>query len=326
MDTVADEGSPGTIADGTIDSRFEVTLLDAPRHTVEEERGARHLLATIVGIRDETRVPQSVFSALTLAERLTHQQEVLLQLLIILVLWREQVHATHEGRIHPTVAATPVAVLAVGGGVGRYVVLIAPPETLLRIEETTSEGVTRPEVHLHRVVGVAAFARHLIGLHVDGHRHLDGIDPRPPAVERPLGLRLLLVGRLHLVVEVLQNWLDLLVAATLHITVEVGLSAALVVGIVGLHTVAGGPLVEVAPAVGIVDVARILVDLIERHQSLVIHGTCPQRRGSHTVDVGGQCGVGILDHKVIVHLTQRLHYVAGGLALRQRAASHHQGE
>ena len=247
-------------------------------------------------------------------------------MLIILVLWREQVHATHEGRIHPTVAATPVAVLAVGSGVGSHVVLIAPPESLLRVEESTSKGVTGPQVHLHCVVGVSAFARYLISLHVDGHRHLDGIDPRPPAVERPFGLRLLIVGCLHLVVEVLEYGLDLLLATALHITVEVSLSAALVVGIVGLHTVARGPLVEVTPAVGIVDVTCIIVDLVEGHQSFVIHGACPQRRRTYTVDVGGQCGVGILDHEVVVHFTQRLHHVAGCLALGHRGAGDHQSE
>ena len=326
MDAVADERLPGAVADRTVDVGLEVALLDAPRHTVEEECGARHLLAAIVGVRDETRVPQTVLCALTLTERLAHQQEVLLELLIIFVLFRQQVHAAHEGGIHPAVAAAPVAVLAVGRLIGCHIVLVAPPEPLLRVEESAGEGVTGPEVHLHRVVGVFALAGHFVGLHIDGHRHLDGVDPRPPAVERPFGLRLLIVGCLHLVVEVFQYRFDLFVAAALHITVEVGLSAALVVGIVGLHAVAGGPFVETAPAVGIVDVARVFIDLVEGHQSFVVHGAGPERGGPHAVDVGGQCGVGILDHEVVVHLTEGLHHVACCIALCHRCAGNHQGE
>ena len=195
---------------------------------------------------------------------------------IIFVLWREQVHAAYQGGIDPAVAAAPITVLAIRRRVGSHIVLVAPPESFLHVEESTSEGITAPGVHPHSVVGIFAVARSFIDLHIERHRHLDSVDPGPPAVEGPLGLRLLRVGCLHLVVEVLDDACDLLVTATLEVTVGIGLSAALVVGIVRLHTVAWLPFVECCPTVGIVDVATVLVNLVECHQSFVIHGSRPQ--------------------------------------------------
>ena len=57
MHTVAYESLPGTITNGTVDVGLEESLLDATCHTIEEECGARHLLAAIVGIRNEAGVP-----------------------------------------------------------------------------------------------------------------------------------------------------------------------------------------------------------------------------------------------------------------------------
>ena len=184
------------------------------------------------------------------------------------------VHAAYEGSIDPTVASAPVAVLAVGRLIGSHVVLVAPPEPLLLVEESTGKGVTAPAVHHHRVVGIAAVACDLVDLHIERHRHLDGIDPSPPTKEFAVGLR---IGCRHLVVQILDHLGNLLLATTLHIALGIGLAAALVVGIVGLHTVAGCPLVKLRPAIGVVDVARIRVNLIECHQSFVVDSPRPKR-------------------------------------------------
>ena len=275
MYAVAHQPLPGAVAYGLILLSLQVSLLDAPGHTVEEKRRARHLLAAIVGVGYQAGVPQSVLLALTVFESLAHQQEVFLQFLVVFVLRRKLVHAAHQGSIHPSVASAPVAVLAVGCLIGGHIVLVAPPETFLHVEEAASQCVTTPAVHLHGVVGILAVAGDLVHLHVEGHGHLDGVDPCPPAVQGAFSLWLLLVGCLHLLVEVFDDELDFLFAAHLIITVHVGLSAALVVGIVGLHAVAGCPFVERCPAVGIVGVARVGVNLIEGHQSFVVHGARP---------------------------------------------------
>ena len=158
------------------------------------------------------------------------------------------------------------------------------------------------------MIGIFAVARSLVDLHIEWHCHLDGVDPGPPAVEGTLGLRLLRVGCLHLVVEVLDDACDLLVAATLEVTVSVGLAAALVVGIVGLHAVAWLPFMECSPTIGIVDVAVVLIDFVECHQSFVIDGSCPKRGRTDFVHVGRECRICILRHEVVVGEAQRVHY------------------
>ena len=326
MHAVAHESFPGTVADGFVVFRLEVSFLDAPAHAVEEECSTRHLLATIVGIAHETRVPETVLRALAVLQGLTHQQEVLLQLLIVFVFRGEKVHAAHEGSIHPTIAATPVAVLAVGCRVGSYIVLVAPPESFLHVEESTSEGITAPGVHPHGVIGIFTVARSLVDLHIEWHCHLDSVDPGPPAVEGTLGLRLLRVGSLHLVVEVLDDACDLLVAATLEVTVGVGLAAALVVGIVGLHAVAWLPFMECCPTVGIVDVAVVLIDFVECHQSFVIDGSCPKRGRTDSVHVGRECRICILRHEVVVGEAQRVHYFICLFTLGKGRTCHQQGK
>ena len=183
MYAVAHETLPGTVANRTVDLGLEIAFLDAPCHAVEEEGCARHLLAAKVGVRDEAGIPETVFLSLAVLQGFAHDQEVFLELLVILILWREEVHAAHEGGIDPAVATTPVAVLAIGGSVGGHIVLVAPPQAFFLVEESASERVTAPEVHLHGVVGIFALTRHLVGLHIDGHGHLDSVDPGPPAVE-----------------------------------------------------------------------------------------------------------------------------------------------
>ena len=132
------------------------------------------------------------------------------------------------------------------------------------------------------MVTVFSLARQLVHLHIDGHSHLNSVNPRPPSVERRLrtlglgGGILLVVRRLHLVVQVLTNLGQFLVTTHLTVAYQVSLSAALVVSIAGVHPVAWRPLVEVGPLVGIIYVTLVLVNLVQGHQSLVIYSTGPQ--------------------------------------------------
>ena len=126
------------------------------------------------------------------------------------------------------------------------------------------------------MISIFALARDLIDLHVKGHSHLDGVNPSPPAIKRAIGLRFLRIRCLHLVIEVLDNLGNLLPTTALHITVGIGLSTTLVIGIVGLDTITRRPLVETCPTICIIDVTLVLVNLVECHQSLVIDGTRPE--------------------------------------------------
>ena len=153
-------------------------------------------------------MPESV-GVLTREQALGHQQKVLLQLLIFLRLGRQIVHAAHESRIDPTVAAAPVAVLSVLLLVWRNVVGIAPPQTLFRVEQTAAARVTCPAIHPHGVVAILLLTRNVGHLHVERHSHLDGVYPRPPSIELRFAAafefsvgNLLAVGCLHLMVEV----------------------------------------------------------------------------------------------------------------------------
>ena len=154
------------------------TLLDAPRHAIEEEGCSCHLWGRIVDIRNQTGVPESI-GMLALQQAFAHQDEVLLQGFVFLALGREVVHATHQGGIDPSVATTPIAVVAILLLIGRHIVLVAPPESFLHIEATTSEGVARPVVALHGIVEILLVFRDGIHLGIDRHGHLDGINPRP---------------------------------------------------------------------------------------------------------------------------------------------------
>ena len=169
------------------------------------------------------------------------------------------VHAAHECSIHPAIASAPVAVLSVWRLIWGHIVLVPPPQTFLLVEQSSGQRVTAPTVHLHRMVCIFSVTSHLIDLHIQGHGHLYGVDPCPPTVELILSLG---IGCLHLVVEVLNDLGNLLFATTLEIAVHIGLSAALIVGIVGLHTVARRPLMERGPAVGIVSILWIGIYLI----------------------------------------------------------------
>ena len=309
MHTVVHHGVPGAVACRTVLLGLQETFLNAPAHAVEEEGGTRQLLPAVVGRRHHARVPQSVL-ALTCQDGLAHQQEVLLQLLVVFVFLVQLVHHAHQSRIHPSVATAPVAVLSVGRLVGCHVVGVAPPQAFLHVEQAASQRVAAPQVHLHGVVDILALASHLVHLGIERHGHLNGVNPCPPAVELVVGLG---VGGFHLVVQVQLHHGDFLVAPRLHVAVHVSLSAALVVGVVGLHAVAWCPFVEVGPAVGIVDVARVGVYLVKGHQSLIVDGTRPQRTGSDPVHVGRYSRVAVLGHEVIVSFSQRLHHVVGCL-------------
>ena len=101
-------------------------------------------------------------------------------------------------------------------------------------------------------------------------------------------------------VEVLLYLTQILFAASLDIAVDIGLLAALVVGIGIIHAATGCPLVIVCPAVGIVEVALLRVYLVERHQSFVIYGTGPKVARAYLLDIGVEGWVTVLRHEVVV--------------------------
>ena len=153
-------------------------------------------------------MPETILM-LTAKQALAHQQEVLLQLFILLTLRTQLLHAAYDGSIYPSISAAPVAILSIFLFVGRHIIGIAPPQPSLGVEETAAAFVTCPTVHLHGVVAVFLLASYIGYLHVEWHRHLYGINPSPPTVQRVyvgLGLRcgglFLGVGCSHLVIQI----------------------------------------------------------------------------------------------------------------------------
>ena len=282
------QGTPCLVAGRAILLVFQNTVLDAPCHAVKEEGCSCHLRSGIVDVAHQAGVPESVLM-LTFQQRLAHQDKVLLQLLVGFLLGRQYVHAAHQGGIDPPVATTPVAVLAVLLLIGRHIVLVAPPETFLHVEATASAGVACPVVATHGIVQVFLVFRDGIHLHIDRHRHLDGINPCP--VVDAVGA--------YLIVQVLTGKLQRSITCQL-VQFDIRLSATLVVSIRSLHATTGHPLVMVCPSLGIVEIAFVGVDAIESHQSFVIDGTGPQVAFTHPLDKSRNGGVTVLGHKVVV--------------------------
>ena len=79
----------------------------------------------------------------------------------------------------------------------------------------------------------------------------------------------------YLIVKILLHLGEVLAQLALYMAVDICLLAALVVGVCRLHAAAGHPSMIVCPAVCIVEVPLLPVHLIERHESLVVYGTCP---------------------------------------------------
>ena len=160
-------------------------MIDAPAHAVEEEGGAREFLACEV-VACEAYVPHSVLT-LALQQGLAHLHEVLSEEAHVLALHClavvEALQASHQCGINPSVAATPIALLAVGLAIGRHEVLVAPPKAVFLVEKSASERVATPFIHLHGMLEVFLLAGYQRHLHIYGHCHLNGINPRPPRIE-----------------------------------------------------------------------------------------------------------------------------------------------
>ena len=253
-------------------------------------------------------MPESI-GMLTLQQAFAHQDEVLLQGFVFLALGREVVHTANQGCIDPSVATTPIAVVAILLLVGRHIVLVAPPESFFHIEAATTEGVARPVVTLHGVVEILLIVSDGIHLYIYGHGHLDGINPCP--VVDAVGT--------YLIVQILTGQVQRPLTRELMVF-DVRLFATLVVCIRGLNTPTSHPLVMVNPALGIVEVALIWVDAIKRHQSFVIDGTRPEVALAHSFDKGGNGRVAILCHEVVVGLLGSLQDFLLGLGCRKSAA------
>ena len=149
------------------------------------------------------------------------------------------------------------------------------------------------------MVNIAPLSSHPEHLAINRHGHLDGVDPCPvtdfPAV--------------HLKFKVLLDMFDHAVVLGHHITVDVGLLAALVICVRCLDAIAGCPFVMIGPSVGIVDVLRVVIYLIESHQSLVIDSSCPEVARTDTSHIGVEGGVGMHGHEICIDLPCRSQYI-----------------
>ena len=224
-----------------------------------------------------------------------HLQEVFLKQLIFFRLRVETFHASQQGGVYPAVATTPVAVVAVFFLIGWHVVLVAPPQSVLLVEETATTCVAAPLVAADGVVETGALARELVISDIDRHGHLYGVDPGP-VVAASGG---------HLMVEVGFHLFDHLAVFHHGVALQVGLCTALVVSVGGHDAVARCPLVEVGPAVSIVKILLQRVDGVERHESLVVDGARPQRAGPLLFHECGACGIGVDRHEAVVDATRQ---------------------
>ncbi len=304
MNAVALDGGPCLVADGPVLLGFEQSVPDAPAHAVEKQCRACKLLALIV-VRHQAHVPQAVL-ALARGEGLAHHDEVFFEFLVVLVFLADGLHHADQCRVHPSVAAAPVAILAVGLFVGRHVVFVAEPESVAGVEQSASAFVACPTVTLHGIVHILALAGELVHHGIERHGHLYGVYPCPVVMS----------SGGHLVVEVLPEVAQQLFLRLPRIgqQLDIGLPATLVVGIGGAYAVARCPLMEIGPCHGVVDISLLRVYGLQGHETLVVHGAGPQAARSLLLDEGGTCGIGILGHEVIVGFSGRGHDVVGRLS------------
>ena len=200
---------------------------------------------------------------------------------------RDDVEHAGQRREHPAVAARPVAALAVRLGVGRIEVLIAPPQVIrLAVEAVAALDVLRIRVHRVRLVGVAGRRCRAAQLRVDRHRHLDCIHPGPVVhgaarddhVDVGLYVAVRIAWRVHVV------------------EIDVRLARALVVRAARGGAADEAPAVARAPADRVVDVARLRIDAVERHQTFVVHRARPDVARVRGVDL--RAGIGPLADEV----------------------------
>ena len=289
---------PSLIAGRTVAGGSEQSVTDAPAHAVEKERGARHLRTAIGCGGVKTDIPKAI-STLAMQQSLGHSEEVLLQQFVFLRVLIEDIHTPQQGRVDPTVAPTPIAVvailLAVGRhivlvtppqsvlfaillAVGRHIVLVTPPQSVLFIEESASTSVAAPQIAVDGIVEIAAVAGKTVILHIHRHRHLSTGHQR---------------------------------VARHSVALKISLSTALVVGIGGRDAVAWCPVVEGSPPVGIIEIALSWVDGIECHKTFIVHGTCPQRARPHLLHKGRPRRVGIHPHEAVVDTASQGQHAVG---------------
>ena len=301
---------PGLVAGRPIVSGGEQSVAYAPAHAVEEERRARHLRTAIGSRRVKADIPEAV-GTLTVQQRLGHCEEVLLQQLVFFRVVVEDIHAPQQGRVDPTVAPAPIAVVAILLTVWWHIVLIAPPQSVLFVEESPTAGVAAPQIAVDGIVEIAAVAGKTVILHIHRHSHLYGIDPCP----------IVIASGSHLVFKVSLDATDHQRVARHSVALKISLSATLVVGIGGGYAVAWRPVVEGAPPVSIIEIALSRVDGVECHKPLVVHGACPQRARPHLLHKGRPRRVGIYRHEAVVDTAgQSQHAVGAGLCQQGQGA------
>ena len=301
---------PSLVAGRTVAGGSEQSVKDTPTHAVEEERGARHLRTAIGSRRVKADIPKAI-STLAMQQSLGHSEEVLLQQFVFFRVLIEDIHTPQQGRVDPTVAPTPIAVVAILLAVGRHIVLVTPPQSVLFIEESASTGVAAPQIAVDGIVEIAAVAGKTVILHIHRHRHLYGVYPCPVVI----------ASGSYLVLKVSFDATGHQRVARHSVALKISLSTALVVGIGGRDAVAWCPVVEGSPPVGIIEIALSWVDGIECHKTFIVHGTCPQRARPHLLHKGRPRRVGIHPHEAVVDTaSQGQHAVGTGLCQQRQCA------
>ena len=274
-------------------------MVHSPCHAVEEEGCSGHLRSAECHGRHEADIPESVFS-LAFQQRLAHAQEVGFEFSFCGVAIGQSLHHSHECRVDPSVATAPVAVFSVFLLVRRHVVFVSPPESFLFVEESSCECVAAPSVGVHGIVEIFPLSCELGVFCIYGHCHLYCVYPSPVVV----------ASGCHLQVEVFLHMGHVFLVAAHHVSVNVCLLAALVVGVGGFHAVSCSPFVIVCPFVCVVDVALLRVYFVESHESLVVHRPCPEVAGSYFFHESILCGVVILLHEIVVSTSYDIEYIS----------------
>ena len=210
-------------------------------------------------------------------QRLAHSDEVAAQKVafphLVACLWSlvlvHCLQTSYKSGIYPPVSTTPIALFAIGFAVRWHEILVAPPQAFLLVEEPTGQRVARPTIHFHGMFHVSVICRDGCHLRIDGHCHLNGINPRPPTDLCA-----------HLVLQVKLCGKQFFFASHLLVAHQIGLRTALVVSIARLNAIARSPLMEVSPAIHIVCIALLRVHFVESHQSFVVNRTRPKRTGA----------------------------------------------
>ena len=167
---------PRFLDDGSIGGFVEVTVVDAPQHTVGEKGGAGGLRAWGIVLAKHGTAPVAT-RALHTGYAFSQFAETLHEDVPVLVVLRHIGQYFCQTGQHPTVATSPEALAVVAGCLDLRVDIfgIAVIELLLLVEHQA----VAPEEVLREFVEVFHFTREFVHFRHHGHHHIEGIGPPP---------------------------------------------------------------------------------------------------------------------------------------------------